>query len=291
MFVTVKNVGKGKSWETQANLRNLSGNGLLLHDGRFDISNMAPGETKRIAFTFDVQSALADPEAKVELSISDRDLRESVVEKVRIPIATPVAITGGQGAMKSKAVADLFGSPEITSHVFGRLPPNTAATVLGTSGDFVKLSLGNGRFGFAKKNDLENGGSPAATVAFDDALTHAVPEIGLQAPQLATRDQHLVIKGEISDDVRVLDAYVFVGSRKVWYKSNRNGADPKKLAYEADLPLRPGINVVSIYARQNADDALARKTFVIRKDGPNGELITTPKTDDDLAETGGAADD
>jgi carboxyl-terminal processing protease len=40
MFVTVKNVGKGKSFETQANLRNLSGDGLLLHEGRFDISNM-----------------------------------------------------------------------------------------------------------------------------------------------------------------------------------------------------------------------------------------------------------
>ena len=118
------------------------------------------------------------------------------------------------------------------------------------------------------------------------------PTSTLQQPQLATRDGQIKIKGEITDDVRVLDAYVFVGSRKVWYKSNRNGADPKKLGYEADLPLRPGINVVSIYARQSTDDALARKTFVIRKDGPNGELIATPKTDDDLAENmAGASDD
>ncbi|HEY8078584.1 MAG TPA: MXAN_5808 family serine peptidase, partial [Labilithrix sp.] len=40
MYLSVKNVGKGKSFETQANLRNLSGDGLLLHEGRFDISNM-----------------------------------------------------------------------------------------------------------------------------------------------------------------------------------------------------------------------------------------------------------
>ena len=131
----------------------------------------------------------------------------------------------------------------------------------------------------------------SATVAYDDTLTHAVPDIALNTPLLATRDQHIQIKGEITDDARVLDAYIFVGSRKVWYKSNRTGSDPKKLGYEADLPLRPGINVVSIYARQNPDDALARKTFVIRKDGPNGELIATPKTDDDLAENGGGASD
>ncbi len=36
MYLTVKNVGKGRSFETQANLRNLSGEGVLLHDGRFD---------------------------------------------------------------------------------------------------------------------------------------------------------------------------------------------------------------------------------------------------------------
>ena len=54
MYLTVKNVGRGRSFETQANLRDLSGDGLLLHEGRFDISNMMPGDTKRVAFTFDL---------------------------------------------------------------------------------------------------------------------------------------------------------------------------------------------------------------------------------------------
>ena len=45
---------RAAAFETQANLRNLSGEGLLLHDGRFDISNMMPGDVKRVAFTFDV---------------------------------------------------------------------------------------------------------------------------------------------------------------------------------------------------------------------------------------------
>jgi carboxyl-terminal processing protease len=58
MYLTVKNVGKGRSYETMANLRNLSGEGLLLHDGRFDISNMMPGDVKRVAFTFDVEPSL-----------------------------------------------------------------------------------------------------------------------------------------------------------------------------------------------------------------------------------------
>ena len=60
-------VGKGRSFRTMANLRNLSGEGLLLHDGRFDLSNMMPGDSKRVAFTFDIEPQLQDPEAKVEL--------------------------------------------------------------------------------------------------------------------------------------------------------------------------------------------------------------------------------
>ena len=61
MYLTVKNVGKGRSYETQANLRNLSGDGLLLHDGRFDMSNMMPGDTRRVAFTFDVETGAGRP--------------------------------------------------------------------------------------------------------------------------------------------------------------------------------------------------------------------------------------
>ena len=33
----------------------LSGDGLLLHEGRFDISNLQPGETRKVLFTFDVE--------------------------------------------------------------------------------------------------------------------------------------------------------------------------------------------------------------------------------------------
>ena len=54
MYLTVKNVGKGRSFETQANIVNNSGDGLLLHAGRFDVSNMQPGDVKKVAFSFDV---------------------------------------------------------------------------------------------------------------------------------------------------------------------------------------------------------------------------------------------
>ena len=292
MYVTVKNTGKGRSFDAQANLHNLSGPGILLRDGRFnDVSNMNPGEEKRFAFTFDVRPELTDPEAKLELSIVDQDLNESVSEKVRIPIESAATITPKSMAMKAGPQgALLYGAPDASARAFAKLAPSTAVNVIADVAGYLKVSLGPTRFAFAKPADLTPGGAPAATVAFDDIMLHAPPQIEATPPALATRDSHIKISGEAEDGERLLDAYIFVGARKVYYHSNRNGSDPKKMAFEADLPLRPGSNVVSIWARETPDTT-SRKVFIIRKDGPNGELLASPKTEDDLSENGAASNE
>ncbi len=291
MYLTAKNVGKGRSFETMANLRNLSGDGLLLHDGRFDVSNMMPGDTRRVAFTFDVEPQLSDPEAKVELSIRDDDLREGVVEKVRIPIVDPVTVVAAGGVERAKGSgAELVNEPDPSGRVFARLPANVGVTVLGTTNGYMKLSLGDGRFAFARSTDLERGAVASPQVALDDAMAHAPPAIDIPQPQLATRELHTKVRGQASDDTRLLDAYIFVGARKAFYASNRNGSDPRKMTFDADVPLRPGVNVVTIFARENPDTT-TRRTFIVRRDGPSGELLATPKTDDDLSETASPDDD
>ena len=121
-------------------------------------------------------------------------------------------------------------------------------------------------------------------------MAHAPPALEIPQPQLATRDPHTVVHGAASDDMRLLDTYIFVGSRKVFYRSNRNGPDSKRMAFDADLPLRPGVNVVTVVARENPDTTTHR-TFIVRRDGPSGELLATPKTDDELSETASSDDD
>jgi carboxyl-terminal processing protease len=289
LYLSVKNVGKGKSFETQVNLRNLSGDGLLLHEGRFDISNMQPGEVKKVAFTFDVESALADPEAKVELSIADRDLRETVVEKVRMPIAVPTSLTAANGSMKAKnGGATLYEAADATSRTFGRLGAGTGVTVQASAGDMTKISLGDGRFGFVKSNEMEQGGATAGTIPFEEVMRRYPPAIEVQPAVLSTKDATTTIKGVTSDSDRLLDAYIFVGSKKIFYRSNRNGADPKRMPFETAVPLRPGVNVITVVARENPD-TVGRKTIIVRKDGPNGEILQTPKTEED-GEAGGADD-
>ena len=79
------------------------------------------------------------------------------------------------------------------------------------------------------------------------------------------------------DSGGVQDAFVFVGNRKVFYKPNaqKNGSE---MRFSLDAELNPGINVITVVARESADVA-ARHRVVVRKDGPNGEILPTPKNE------------
>ncbi|RYE81095.1 MAG: PDZ domain-containing protein [Myxococcales bacterium] len=289
MYLTVKNVGAGKSTETQANLRNLSGDGILLNEGRFTLADMAPGESRRVAFTFDVQPALEENEFKVELSVGDRDLREVASEKIKVavepagkvePMSGVVKPTGGDGAM-------LFESPSAAARAFGKLPASGALRAVGRSGDFVKVELPRGRFAFVARKDVADGGTPSTgDTPFEDLLLRSPPQVEFKAAALATREPRIKVSGVASDVDRILDGYMFVNSRKVFYRSNRNNTDPKKLTFDHDVALRPGVNIIRFFARENPD-TITQRVVVVRRDGPGGELLTTPKGEEALFEEAG----
>jgi carboxyl-terminal processing protease len=289
MYLTVKNAGKGRSYDTQANIANLSGDGLFLHAGRFDVSNMSPGDVRKVAFTFDVLPQLAEPEVSLSLSVGDRKLREFVTEKVKIPVEAPMQVTRASGAVKAGAQgAMLLPSPDPGARGFGRLAPGASAPLLGKLGELDKIDLGGGRFAFVSSHDVTAGSAASAAVPFDDVYQHAPPTLEVRAATMATRDDKVKITGVASDTDRLLDVYIFVGSRKLYYKSNRDGADPKKAAIDFDAPLRPGVNLITVIARETPDTT-TRRVLVVRKDGPDGAILKTPKSDDPVND--GVADD
>jgi carboxyl-terminal processing protease len=125
-------------------------------------------------------------------------------------------------------------------------------------------------------------------VPFEEVMRRFPPSIEVQPVVLATKDGSITVKATAQDSDKLLDAYVFAGARKIFYRSNRNGSDPKRMPFEANIPLRAGVNVITVVARENPD-TVGRKTIIVRKDGPNGEILTTPKTEEDGE--AGAADD
>lgn len=275
IYVTVKNVGKGRSHETWANLRNLTGDGLLLRAGRFDLSDMKPGDVRQVAMTFDVLDALAENFAKLEISVVDRDLKVISNEKLQLPVTRQgLAITPASGPATVSEATPVRGQPAMAARVVGDLAKGSTVEKLGIFGDFTKVKLDGDRFGFVDSRALEDG--TGGKLAFSPALSRSPPLLEVKPAALATRGDKVVIEGVATDGDRVLDTFIFVGANKVFYQSNRKGTDPRRLGFRFEASLQPGMNVVTVVARESEDIA-TRYTMVVRRDGPSGEALPTPK--------------
>ncbi|HWO14432.1 MAG TPA: peptidase S41, partial [Polyangiaceae bacterium] len=283
IYLDVKNVGKGASRETQALLRNLTGDGLLLRAGRFDVSNMKPGEKRSVVFTFDVLDVLKDNLAKVEISVVDQDLRVVSSEKVSIPIASAdLVIDAKNDRVLAESDAPVRIQPLGAAPIFGTLKAGSKLSRTGQYKAFSRVSLGDGRVGYVESDTLVSS-TDAGALSFEPALTRSPPLLEVAPGALATRAASVRISGAASDGDQVRDAYVFVGARKVFYMSNRKASEPKKLPFAFDAELQPGVNIITVVARENEDVATAQ-TLVVRRDGPNGEALPTPKRDNFAAD-------
>jgi len=279
VYLAVKNAGKGRSYETQANIRNLTGDGLLIHNGRFDISNMKPGEVRNVAFTFDVLDEINESNVNFELSVADRELRVVSTEKVTLPLAkTGLSLVKSQGKVSLGAVTAVRGQPLAAAPIVGEVDKGSVLDKLGTFGAFTKVNLGDDRFGFVDTKALHDGAAGVVKVAYKPKLSHSPPLLEVTPAKLATREDKVRIEGQATDSDRVLDAFIFVGPRKVFYQSNRKATDPTKLKFSIDTELQPGINVITVVARES-DDSATRTTMIVRRDGPNGEPLPSPKTE------------
>jgi carboxyl-terminal processing protease len=280
VYLSVKNVGLGVSHETRANLRNLSGDGVLLNKGRFDLSNMKPGETRRLELTFDVLASLNTSDVKLELSMLDRDLHVYATEKIVLPVLPPLAIkAGGSGGVKANATGTLlFPSANPNARAFGKLSDGATLKVLGKADGFYKVALAsNQRFAFVKSDQVTETGAPSGSgdPTYEDLLVRSPPIIDLKAA-LSTTSDKIRVTGKATDSDGILDGYMFVNATKFFYQSNRNATDKKTLPVDLEVPLRPGVNVIRFFARENPDTS-SGSVLYIRRDGPKGELLATPK--------------
>jgi carboxyl-terminal processing protease len=283
MYLKVKNVGAGPSYESQANISNLSGDGLLLHEGRFDISNMKPGDERRVTFSFDVSPELAEPEAVVALSVGDRELREFATEKVKIPDRSAAhaqrarrrarrSVPEGALLRESPREQRALTRPTAARHRPCRSPRAPRASTRCAS----RAAASPG----SRRDELVDGsGQPSLPLRFDALYVHTPPELNIQVAELATRAKSVKLRGRASSNDKLLDVYGFVGSRKFFYQPNRDSKDPRTADLDVEVPLKPGVNIIHIVARQSPDST-TRRMVVVRRDAEDGSLLSAPKGDD-----------
>lgn len=276
IFMHLRNTGAGRTYETQANMQNMSGRGIVLQAGRFRIDDILPGQERTVAFTFEVLPDFDREVAKLEISIIDPDLREATTERLEIPIAPDgAAPTPRRGRAVLNDGAAILAEPSArgaqVAHVEGG--PMTVTTEAELDG-FVRVLLAEGHPGWVAATDLGSA-RPGRGARVVPDLTRRPPELVVETPSLVTRDGQLRIRATARDESQVRDVYMYVGARKAFYASNRDGANPREASIDTTIQLRPGINYIVVVARES-DQSLSRQAFVVRRDGPNGEILETP---------------
>ena len=282
LYLHVRNTGAGPSHDTQANLRSLAGVGLLLRAGRFRIDDIPPGGERTVEFTFEVLDAYEEDEAELELVVADTDLNEVLTERVRVPIAERAG-TGMRARTGRATVADgtvLLDRPG--GSPFARVEGGSAAVTTAAEIDgMVRIDAGEGMPGWVPVAALGTASAGArAPGRIAITLDHTAPSIELEGAETVTTSDRITLRGIARDDTVVRDVYIYVGMRKVYYRSNRSAENPREARFEASVPLRPGTNYVVVFARER-DESISRRTFVVRRDGPDGALLETPPISDE----------
>lgn len=283
LYLHVRNTGLGPTHDTEANLRSLAGEGVLLYDGRFRIDDIPPGGERTVEFTFEVLPDFADDSVALEFVVADTDLNERMTERVSVPVSTRVATLADRtGRVTVREGASILERPGGRS--FARVEGGSVSLPASAELDgAIRVDLGEGTPGWVAAGDVQSGRAGAGRIV--TVLDSMPPSIEIDRTALVTTADSISIRGVARDDSVVRDVYVYVGMRKVFYSSNRRSTTPREAHFEATVPLRPGINYVVVFARES-DESISRRSFVVRRDAPDGSLMETPRITDEWFHVG-----
>jgi carboxyl-terminal processing protease len=282
LHVTVKNIGQGKSNETLAQLRNLSDEGVYINKGRFNVDNLAPGESKTVDFTFDVKQEYKQDTFKVEMSVYDAILHEYVTDKLSFPVANPQAFETASGMVKVTADhADVLAGAIKDAQSVGVAQKDAVFKLTGVSGGFYRVELEQGRPGYIVDTAAQRtASSNTRTALFTPKWQVSPPILQLAEAKELVETPTIKLTGTAKDEKNVADVFVFVSNRtakidrrKVFYRSNRKGQKPQEMAFDANIPLWPGANVVTIVARENPQ-VQSQQTLVVERVGADAMAQT-----------------
>lgn len=281
LYLRIKNIGEGTSFKTQANLRSTSGTGVLLNDGRFELEPMKPGEEQLVRFGFEVLPDFDKDEVKLEATVYDLELRQGFTHEERIPLYRKKAEPKELKRKVSIAPGTVLReSPASEARIIASAPEGAEVEVVGELDGFSRIVFGEIRQ--PAWVSAESIVSERHRGKIIPSYSHLPPRVQMHLDSLVTRDDRIVLRGELLDDVGVRDAYIFAGANKVFYQSFGNGAPKQRAEFKATIPLHDGINFITVVGRERDGDGMAQEVLVIRRDGPGGELLETPRYDDEL---------
>jgi carboxyl-terminal processing protease len=276
--IDVKNQGQGASGEkTYVSLKNLGDEKTFIKKGRVVIGSIKPGEVKTALMQVEVKKALKPDMVPLRVMIVDEKLDEYVSERMEFPVAPDAkARTVASGAMRVKAAQSVLAAGASAEAAAIAIAKRGAVLpISGRIGDLVRVEWAKGRYGWAPAADLE-AAQGVRSGAVTEVWQREPPRIALTTPnpaqgapvvdgeKLHVQGSAFVPPGVPGARTRLRDVFIFVNDQKVFFKVVPESGGATKVDFAADVPLKPGNNSVTVFARED-EEFQSRKTFFVNR--------------------------
>jgi carboxyl-terminal processing protease len=278
--VDVRNVGAGATGDkTYVSLKNLGDEKVFIKKGRVVVGAMKPGEVKTAVLQVEVKKALKGDVMPLRVMVVDDKLDEFVSERVEVPIAADgpgrmpasgaAKVTAAETVLRAGASAE---SPAIAVAKRGAVLP-----VTGRVGPFLKVEWQKGRTAFAPTDAVATVGAGKLSGSIAEVWQREPPRIALDpdpargAPVVTTDKIHIEGSASVPPGVagvrtKLRDVFVFVNEQKVFFKVVPEAGGSSRMEFATDVPLKPGNNVLTFFARED-EEFQARRTMYVHRRG------------------------
>ena len=271
MRVSVVNTGNGDADESIVILRNRADSAVFLHTGREEFDTLAAGERMEVAFDFTVREMTDDGRLALDLEVYDTVFREFLREELHIELTEG----GGEPQVRSGAVE--ITEPSSIRAGAGASTPTIAEADAGATltadrylDGWYHVSWDGGDGWIAEEAVAFREGAVASGGGITEQLVYQPPVIELAADTWVTDDEILVLEGQVTDDRRVLDYYLFVASELDDRTIRSTKRDYRHLgvasaSITSNVALNPGMNRITVVARDEDRASSSQVIYVYRQ--------------------------
>jgi carboxyl-terminal processing protease len=270
--VRISNVGEGSAYKTLATLKNRGGDEVFITQGREWIQDIPPGQSKTVDFKLKIQGDVAETGLEVDLQITDSVLRQRMTHTLDLPIAKKpngsLLIKPSQWV--TERTTPYRGTAYSTGPTLGEFTRGTPLYSDARVGDWLRVPVESWGYVWVSRGNLIEA-PPGVVVpqkaSVDVPIAVLQPHVEItNLPGLETSASKLSLDGQAhfpsAKGVRP-DLYIFRDDDKVFFR-RATQLEAKSIPFDADIPLSPGRNVLSIHARAGRD-LLYKMRFTVQR--------------------------
>lgn len=269
--VRLTNVGVGAAMKTLAVIRNRGGDEAFIVDGRTWLDGLKVGESVDVDFKVELQGDLPAQGLQLDLRVTDTVLRKRLVHQLAIPFSTAGSAAPdprNEQWMSSGPLA-VHSAADVDSGILGVISGPVGVFSDARRGDLVRIPFGEDGSGWVPIAALKPAPSGQIVPNRAELVMSAQikqPELIVNGlPQRSVSTDSLTLSGRAIfgslDAGESPDVYIFRDQDKVYFERGQAG----KVDFDASIPLNPGQNAISIYARAGRDLLYKHKIYVYRR--------------------------